>query len=508
MSFLSTDVALGLDLGTTNCKVLALDVNGRTIAVASSPTPLRRTESAAGECAEEFDANELWVATARLIREVVDAIGPNRRVAGLAVSSLAESGALLDTSGRPLTSIIPWYDTRTLSWLPWWRERIADSDTFALTGLVPRHIYSAYRLLWYAEHCPQAFAQARTWLCVADWVTYCLTGELSTSYPMASRTLLFDVRRRAWSPELLRLAGLPQSLLPPAYPSGEIVGRVSREAAEATGLPEGIPVAAGGHDHLCAALAAGVIQPGPMLDSAGTAEPMMVALDAPALDASVAASGFTCGCHTARNRYYLLGGIMSGGVVNWLGRTLIGDDSPAAINQLMQIAAGSPPGAHGLWFDPYLDGSAPPERDAEAWGAWLGLRLKHTRADMVRSAMEGLTYALRQVFEGMQKAAGFPASELRVVGGSSRNAWWQALKADVFGAPVSTLTIADVAAQGAALLAGLAAGMYRDEDEAIACVYHPAVCYQPDPELHALYSAAYRRVFGGFYPALKALPLA
>jgi xylulokinase len=226
----------------------------------------------------------------------------------------------VDQKGRALAPILTWHDPRTLPWLDWWRSRIPEADLYRITGLPIDYIYSVNKLLWHRERSAEVFSRAQTWLCVADWVTYRLTGRRSTSLSMASRTMLLDITRRDWSDELLRLAELPAGLLPDVFPSGTVIGAVTPEAARSTGLAVGIPVSAGGHDHICAALAAGVIAPGMVLDSAGTAEAVLLSLDSPVLDEASASSGLCCGCHTVRDRYYLIGGVMSGGVVNWVSR--------------------------------------------------------------------------------------------------------------------------------------------------------------------------------------------
>jgi xylulokinase len=504
------DILVGLDLGTTNCKALAFDTEGTPVASATAPMPAHQPQSVAMDSAlgsPEYDAEELWNVSARLIRQVVDRLAPGQRVTAVAVASMGEAGVLVDVAGNPLVPILTWHDRRTLSWMDWWRERLDDADIYRITGLPLNYIYSATKLLWYREQDPLIFARPCTWLGLADWITFCLTGERTTSYSMASRTMLFDLRTRTWSEDLLRLANLPADLLPPVLPSGQVVGQVTQDAAAATDLPIGVPVVSGGHDHVCAALAAGVIAPGPVLDSAGTAEAILVTVDAPILDRDIAASGLCCGCHTVRGCYYLVGGIMSGAVVGWLARLLAGDEAPATLARLMYEAASAPPGANGLWFLPHLGGSGPPDRDPDAWGAWLGLRLSHTRANMIRAAMEGLSFALRHLLEGVQKVAGFPARELRAVGGGTRNAWWQSLKADVLGLPIELPAVTEMTAQGAALLAGIGAGVFADETEAAARAYRPAVRYDPDPGSHAKYNIAYRDVYLNLYPALRGLPL-
>jgi xylulokinase len=291
--------------------------------------------------------------------------------------------------------------------------------------------------------------------------------------------------------------------MPTALPSGILAGKVNRLAEQATGLQEGLPVFTGGHDHICAAIAAGAIEPGIVLDSAGTAEALMVTLETPISGDGMPASGLCCGCHTVRDRYYLLGGLMGGGVLAWVSRLLTGDDSPRTINRLMDEAASSPPGANGVQFLPYLDGSGPPDRAPTAWGAWLGLSLKHTRSDMVRAAVEGLSYGIRYLLEISQTRTNVSVGELRCVGGGSRNGFWQQIKTDVLGLSVDTPTVTDVTAQGAALLAAVGAQVFRDEVEASRVAYRSGMRYEIQPEHSAFYNDAYQQEYQKNYRVHK-----
>jgi xylulokinase len=313
--------------------------------------------------------------------------------------------------------------------------------------------------------------------------------------------MLFDLRKRGWSVELCRLADLPPSLFPAALPSASAAGTLTAEAANVTGLPAGLPVVIGGHDHICAALAAGAVQPGIVLDSAGTAEVLLVTLDQPALAGSMASSGLCCGCHTARDRYYLMAGVHGGGTLGWVSRVLAGDDSPSAIASLMEEAAASPLGANGVRFVPYLSTSGPPERDPNSWGAWLGLHLQHTRADLARAVVEGVSFAIRYLLEVLVTGDQAGGVELRCVGGGTRNTFWQQVKADVIGAPIDAPATADFTALGAALLAGIGVGVFSGEADAIQRVYRSGVRYTPDPQRNSYYNAVYQREF----PRLRSL---
>jgi xylulokinase len=502
------DVLLGLDLGTTNCKALAFDTDGHLLSSASIATPTA-TNTGWGKKTSNppFDAEALWDASVLLMRRVTDTLGPHRQVAAVSITSMGEAGVLVNGAGEPLAPILTWHDRCTTPWVAWWQKRIDEQALYAITGLPLDHIYSANKLLWHRQHDPITFARAHTWLCLSDWIIFRLTGERTTSHSMASRTMLFDVRLRAWSEELFGLANLPASLMPPAFPSGVIVGRIEGQAANATGLKVGTPVVTGGHDHICAALAAGVFDPGIVLNSSGTTDTILAALEHPILQGDVASSGLCCGCHTVQDRYYLVGGFMSGAVVDWLARLLTANNAPEALVPLMEEAARAPVLANGLAFLPYLGGSGPPDRDPNAWGAWLGLRLDHNRADLMRAAMEGLSFALRYLLEGHQRMTGRTTHELHAVGGGSRNRWWGQLKADVLGIPVQVPEVSEVTALGAALLAGMGVGIYPDAAEAAAHAQRPAVTFTPDPERHAAYDTAYHDIFLKLYPMLRSLPL-
>jgi sugar (pentulose or hexulose) kinase len=278
---------------------------------------------------------------------------------------------------------------------------------------------------------------------------------------------------------------------------------VSAAAAQATGLPAGLPVVIGGHDHICAAFAAGAITTDRVLDSAGTAEAILVTLEQPVLGAEMVASGLCCGCHSVKGRYYLLGGLIGGGVLAWANRVMSDEASPQTINQLMEVAAVSPKGANGVSFLPYLNGSGPPDYDPRAWGAWLGLRLTHSRADLARAMVEGVSYSIRLLLEDILSSSGLTPGEIRCVGGGTRNPFWQQMKANVLGMPIDTPLVTDVTAQGAALLAALGVGAFHDAAEAARLTYRSAVRYEVQPDEARWYESGYQLGFRKLYSAFR-----
>jgi xylulokinase len=482
-------ILIGVDIGTTNMKVLAFAEDGSLVASAKAATPT------IDEASQEMSPAVLWETCARLIRQVVGRLHGDQPVAGIAVASFGEAGVLVDQGGLPLSIIIPWYDRRPEKWVAWWKERLPAEEIYRITGLPLDHTYSVHKILHLREQQPGLFETGATWLCVADWITFNLTGERATSPSIASRTMMFDLNRMDWSPEILSLAKLPPGLLPPLRYSGEVVGRVTGRAAALTGLAEGTPVAAGGHDHICAAIAAGVVAPGSFLSSSGTTEAFFTPLDRPVFSAGLPYSGICCGCHTVRGKYYLLAGIMSGMVVEWVCRLLLAADEPDCIDELLKTGAAAEQGAKGVLFVPDLVGRGAPAPDPAAWGAWLGLRLDTGRAEMARSAMEGLAFRIRQMFDEMVRVSGQSVPVIRCVGGGTRSAWLQQLKSNVYGVSLETLSLPEATAQGAAILAGVGAGVYADIQAASAMTRQATTRFDPQPEAVQFYDQVYKERF-------------
>lgn len=304
------DAFVGLDLGTTGIKAVAFDADNRQLASASVPTPTRRLANSGGE----YDANELWAGACSVLTSVNEQLEvAGHRAIGLATASMGESGVLVDGTGSPVAPVIAWFDPRTEPQAQWWRESVGVEETHRIAALPPRAVFGAPKMLWTKTHDPSAWDAGRQWLNMADWAAFRLTGSVATDHSLASRTMLFDLANRQWSPALIEAAGLDASMLAPLIESGTEVGRVTPNAAAETGLAPGTVVGAGGQDHVCAALGLGITEPGMLLDSIGTAEAFFLVLDDVDTSGAVAAAGIGQGAHVVAGRTYAMTGLQQGG---------------------------------------------------------------------------------------------------------------------------------------------------------------------------------------------------
>lgn len=467
-------IVLGIDVGTTNCKVLAFDLAGGLCASASAPTPIERPRPGW----VEHHPEALWQVIVGLIRQVGAKVAPSR-VRGVAVASMAEAGLLVGADGRALHSIISWNDSRSDVFYRAWLEHFGTERFRAVVGNRPSPIFSVFKLQWLRDFLPDAYATAACWLHVSDYIAFRLCGVQATSPSLASRTMLLDLAHVEWSSTVVAAAELRATLLPPLVPAGVPLGYINATAAAATGLPTDAVVGCGGHDHSCGALAAGVYDEGVALDSMGTAEPAFLALHAlpPTLPETIVSS---LGAHVVPGRFYTSKGIRNaGGSVEWAARALAMGSAAA----LMQAAAQAAPGAGGVLFLPRL---APADR-----GGWVGLTADAGPPELARAVVEGLACEWRANLELIERSVAQRAREVRAIGGGTRADVWVQIKADVLGQPLYVLDLPESVALGAALLGGLAAGVYNTIEAATAHLRLRRRVVTPDPERAMFYQQHY-----------------
>lgn len=449
---------VGVDLGTTRIKALVVDGAGQELRVVSCPTPSRDE----GDGQVVYDGETLWAAVAGLLRQVVEGLELGQ-IAGVACASMGEAGFLVDGAGRELFPALAWFDPRTQAIAREVVQRLGRGTLRQITGLPADFTYSVSKLLWYQQHDPVRFKRARAWLHMADWVAFRLSGRVATDFTLASRTMAFDVRQEAWSDQILSACGLEVSVLPRVVASGTPVGRVTREAAQATGLPEGVVVTAGAHDQLASALAVGAVTPERVLNSCGTAETLLTALDLEGYQKALEHDEVVVGHHVFPNLFYGMTTLRTSGLsATWFVRQMLTGPQPS-YEELSRRAAESVPGARGLRFFPYFRTSADVVGAPDS-AMLVGLRDFHTNGDLARALLEGLSFEARRLLERLRRGAGVAPQVIRAVGGSTTNQCWMQLKADILGLPVEVAAHQEGAGYGAALLAGLGSGVLTEAD--------------------------------------------
>src|ERR687894_92934 len=490
-------ILIGADVGTTNIKVVAFDRSGRALEGASSPTPTHFPKPGRAY----YDPEELWNTFRATLRQVTDKLEDPGRVASIAVASMGEAAVPLDSGGEPTHDIIAWFDGRAGPQAER-LGRVAGQDrVFSLTGLSLQPIFGLCKLLWLKENEPDAYARTATWLNVADYMAFRLCGVAATDYSLASRTLALDLHGLRWAGELLEEVGISPNLFAPLRGGGSFLGPVTPDAASQTGLPESAGVAAGGHDHVCGALAVGVTQKGTMLNSLGTAEAIFLPLERPLTDPQVGHQGYTQGAHVA-GQYYVFGGqYTSGASVEWFRETLGGG---ADYDALIDEAEGVPPVSMGAFFLPHLRLANPPYDDPRSRGAFIGLSTDVGRGALFRAVLEGLAFDSRNSLEPLLGHAG--GEDLRAIyaiGGGAQNRLLMRIKATVFDREITVVGVEEATSLGAAILGGIGAGIYADVPAALGELRYAETLVEPVSDEVPIYDAAFRRVYRHIYPALR-----
>ncbi len=503
-----TGYLMGIDLGSTSLKSVVYDLSGSAVASGSRPTERFHPDPAHPEWTV-WQPEQIWNGTASAIREAAAKLDDPRKIKAVAVTGMGMDGLPVDDAGRWLYPFISWLCPRTEPQFQWWQKNIGARRTFSISGASLWRHSTALRLLWMAEHEPGILRRTRKWLLIEDFLNFMLCGRQATDYTMASCTLLFDQRTRRWSTELLAQAGIDERLLCDPYPSATVLGEVTRDAAEATGVPAGTPVVLGGHDYLCGALAVGAFRPGVMLDVCGTWEVIQTTIPRPVLSPDVLGIGGNVECHVAPDVYSSATGVISAEIIEWYRREY-GYEAKARARErgcadwetLMEEVADSPAGSRGVMFLPHMGGSSSPTVDFRSRAGFVGLSGSTTRGDILRALIEGLDYQFADIVQAMQHHLCQETERLVVAGGAARNDFWMQNKADICGRAIEVSDVEDATALGAAMLAGIGAAQYRDVNEAYERVRTPGRIYHPDDRRARRYARSFT-VYRQLYEALK-----
>lgn len=475
---------IGIDIGTSGAKVAVVDRTGRLLAAAGQEYPIHTPRPG---WAEEDPQDWLRAVLAGLRVAIEEARVSPDDVAGIGLTGQMHSLVCVEGQGAPVRPAMIWADQRSAEQVRALTRRIGRERLAEWAGNPLATGFMLASWAWLVEHEPETVRATRWLMLPKDYVRYCLTGALGSEPSDASSTLCFDPRRQVWSAPLLEQVGLSVDRLPPVFPSAAQAGGLRPEIAAVCGLAAGTPVIFGGSDVSCQALAQGIITPGTVSCTIGTGGQLFAPLDAPRGDPELRLHLF---CHCLPQTWHQEAAILSAGLaLRWLRDQVF---SGADYTRLVDAAAGAEAALDGLFFLPFLTGERTPYMDPALRAGFWGLTLRHDQAAMTRAVMEGVVFALRQGLDLMQSLE-TPVERLVASGGATRHPLWLQLQADIFGCPISVSDAPEATARGAALLAGIGAGVYRDASDAIAqAVAAPRTGALPDSDRSARYQAAYQ----------------
>jgi xylulokinase len=492
---------LGIDVGTGGTRAVLIDREGRVIAARTSehhPFASPQTGWA------EQDPHDWWRATCEAIRQVLATSNtPANDIAAVGFSGQMHGAVLLDAEGNVLRPALIWCDQRTADEVAELTAQIGESQIIDWTCNPALTNFTLTKLLWVRKHEPHLFERFRTLLLPKDYVRYRLSGQYGMDMADASGTLLLDVANRRWSTEMAKATGIDLKYLPPLFESPDVCATVSEDGARATGLLPGTPLVAGAGDQAAGAVGMGIVRPGAVHATIGTSGVVFAATDRPALDPKGRLHTF---CHAIPGRWHVMGVTQSAGLsLRWFRDNFgtIQQDGRDPYDILSDEAWDIPPGCDGVLWAPYLMGERTPHLDPQARAALVGLAANHGRGHIVRAIMEGVAFSLRDSFSIFAEM-NVPVSSIRLGGGGARSKLWRQIQADVYNHAVEIVEAEEGAAYGAALLAGVGAGVWSSVDSACECSVRVAHEVTPHPAAAKTMErqyAAFRRI----YPALRAM---
>lgn len=494
---------LGIDIGTSACKVAVFDREGHVAASASGDYPVYYPK----EGWAEQNPEEWWSAVCSAIKETLKKgqIAPEE-ISGVGIDGQSWSAIAIDKDGRVLTNTPIWMDTRAQSICDRLNEKIGADAIFQVSGNSLQPSYTTAKILWYQENMPEVYEKIDKILQSNSYIAFKLTGAVTQDVSQGYGLHCFDMKKGIWDEEMCGKLGIPMGLLPEIVPCDQVVGTVTEQAAAESGLAVGTPVVAGGLDAACGTLGAGVIHPGETQEQGGQAGGMSICMDTYKADPRL-----ILGYHVVPGQWLLQGGTTGGGgVMRWFEREFAdyerekqSETGKSSLVQLNEIAEPVAPGCDGVVFLPYMAGERSPIWNPDAKGVFYGLDFSKTKGHMVRACMEGVALSLRHNLE-IAEEAGAKVELLRAMGGSANSLLWTQIKSDITGKPIVVPSSDTATTLGAAILAGVGVGFYQSYEEAVSLTVKTTREHQPNRENKEIYDHTYE-TYLRLYESLKDL---
>ncbi len=495
------ELLLGIDVGTSAVKAGLFDASGRLFGLGRAAHAVSVPRPTWAECDPELWWRGILASLVEACRQAN--VGP-QDVAAVGMGVLFPVIVPLDRNARALHPAILYCDQRSLDQVRAIEDAIGRDRYEAAIGnnLVPGTC-AVTSMAWLRDEKPEAYSKAETLAFANTFVAARLTGEFRADPSMVGLSGLVDISDPwQWSADLCETVGIEAHRLPQVAGAADVVGGVSEAAARETGLRPGTPVVCGAGDVIVCAVGAGALSPDTAVYIAGSTDCVAMPMRRPTPDRRWACTGYV-----PRNKWLGIGATTSSGVsVEWFAREVLGRAGDDGLREMTELAAASPPGSNRLLYLPYLQGERTPVWDPLARGMFAGLTSATTRGDLARAVFEGTSFALRHIMDCAKDVGGRSPSEIRAVGGATKNTLWNQIKADVLGRPLQVLEFQETGALGGALLAGLGAGIYASFEEAVqvARSVGGARTVEPDPGLAALYAELFE-LYARLYPETREL---
>ncbi len=440
----------------------------------------------------EQKALDWWKTACNTSLQTLKILGKQtRNIVAVSVTNQRETIVPVDEKGEPLHNAIVWQDRRSIPQCTAIREKIGDKALYLETGLTIDPYFSAPKILWLQEHHRKIFDATYKFLLVHDFIIHRLSNEFATDYSNASRTMLFSITQQKWSNKICNQLDIPKEKLPTTHPSTTPIGTITKAASKETGLPEDIPIIAGGGDQQCGAVGVGVVQPGRVKATMGTGTFILAHEDHPRFDEK---RRLLCSCHAMPGKWIIEASIFTSGIIyRWFRDQFSQEEKELAkvlhtdaYDLLNTQAANSPAGSRGILMLPYFVGAGAPHWNPAARGVLLGLALGHKRDDIIRSIMESTAFEVRRNLNVM-RSQGITVKELRLTGGATRSSIWNQIQADINQLIVQRSLIEEATAVGAAILASVGCGIHKDVVVAANTMVSMGEEYQPTASHKNLY---------------------
>ena len=484
---------LGIDLGTSSVKAVLIDDAGRLLSAGSREYAI--LSSRPGRAEQSTD--DWWKSTVTAVRKAVGYEGTSVQAIGL--SGQMHGTVLVDGNNESIGSAIIWADQRSIEEVDEFASLVGKEMLAGTAGTAPAAGFMGPTLLWIKRHAPENLERSRYCMLPKDFLRLRLTGECATDSSDASSTALFDVRKRSWSSEIISKVDLPEALFPQVLEPAQIAGKLRKEAAKELGLSAGIPVAAGCADQVAQAVGNGLIQPGNGSVTVGSGGQIFIPIEQPVRNEKLNLHVF---CHAPSNRWYIMGAILTAGLsLRWFRDLLDLSGEADAYDRLSALAGDVAPGSEGILFLPYLAGERSPLMDPRARGCFIGLTLRHGSGHIARAIMEGVACALKQVLHTIENLS-VPVGNLLAAGNGMESPIWRQIVTDVLDRPLSLTREGEQAGRGAAMIAGIGAGIYRDYAEIEELIPDRKGITDPIPVHRRLYDTLYNH-YSRLYPLLK-----